>query len=143
MVSYLHHCEEQSDAAIQLLLRHYEELPRHLPGKTCNPVRHYEERRDAAIQDRIMKILLVILIGIILLLQYKIWVDPKGISDLWNLHQSVKTQRLDNSKLRERNHQVHVEIQDLKSGQDGIEGRARLNLGMVQKGETFYQVVEK
>ena len=42
---------------------------------------------------------------------------------------------------RERNRTLAAEVQDLKKGTTAIEERARTDLGMVGKSETFYQVV--
>ncbi|MGH8400795.1 MAG: septum formation initiator family protein, partial [Gammaproteobacteria bacterium] len=34
-----------------------------------------------------------------------------------------------------------AEVKDLKQGQAAIEEQARADLGMIKKGETFYQIV--
>ena len=49
--------------------------------------------------------------------------------------------RQQNARLRERNRTLAAEVQDLKKGTTAIEERARSDLGMVGKSETFYQVV--
>jgi cell division protein FtsB len=36
-----------------------------------------------------------------------------------------------------------AEVQDLKSGLDAIEERARSELGMIKEGETFFQIIEE
>ena len=41
----------------------------------------------------------------------------------------------------ERNNALDAEVSDLKQGSAAIEERARTELGMVKKGETFFQVV--
>ncbi len=41
----------------------------------------------------------------------------------------------------ERNQQMVAEVADLKAGMAAIEERARSELGMIGRNETFYQVV--
>ena len=57
------------------------------------------------------------------------------------LREEISTQRAENEQLRVRNRTLAAEVQDLKKGTTAIEERARTDLGMVGKGETFYQVV--
>ncbi len=46
-----------------------------------------------------------------------------------------------NESLRERNAVLDAEVINLKQGRDAAEERARTDLGMIGKQETFYQVV--
>jgi len=85
----------------------------------------------------------IIGLGIILLiLQYKLWFDEGGINRYWHLKESISVQVAQNDGLKQRNEMLKAEIKDLKQGQEAIEELARTGLGMVKKGETFYQVVE-
>ncbi len=90
-----------------------------------------------------MKILIIILILLLVWLQYRLWVGDGSLAEVWRLHQAVEEQRAQNEGLRERNMALDAEVLDLKQGLDSIEERAREELGMVRKGETFYQVVEE
>ena len=45
--------------------------------------------------------------------------------------------------MEERNQVLAAEVQDLKSGLDAIEERARSELGMIKQDETFIQIIEK
>lgn len=56
-------------------------------------------------------------------------------------------QRLDslNQKVKEkkeRNDVLYAEVLDLRKGQEAIEERARYELGMIKKDETFFQMLE-
>ena len=42
----------------------------------------------------------------------------------------------------ERNEALYAEVLDLRKGQEAIEERARHDLGMIKKDETFFQVLE-
>ena len=46
-----------------------------------------------------------------------------------------------NESLRVRNAALDAEVVNLKQGRDAAEERARTDLGMIGKQETFYQVV--
>ena len=47
----------------------------------------------------------------------------------------------ENAALRERNVALEAEVLNLKNGRAAAEERARTDLGMIGKSETFYQVV--
>jgi len=90
-----------------------------------------------------MKATMVLLIVLFLLLQYRLWFSHDGIPSVLHLHRAVEVQRQDNDVLDERNQVLTAEVQDLKSGLDALEERARSELGMVKSGETFFQIIEE
>ena len=86
---------------------------------------------------------MILLAVILVLLQYRLWLSHDGLPSLLRLHQAVEKQRIDNAELKERNQVLAAEVQDLKSGLDALEERARSELGMVKPGETFFQIIDK
>lgn len=88
-----------------------------------------------------LKSILAILIVLFLLLQYRLWLGTGGLIRLWQINQAVELQQLENSKLEERNLALEAEVIDLKRGLEAVEERARSELGMIKKGETFVQIV--
>lgn len=90
-----------------------------------------------------MKILVVILVVLVVLLQYRLWFGDGSLVEVWNLHDEVEEQREENAALMERNKALEAEVKDLKQGLEAIEERARSELGMVKKDETFFQAVEE
>ncbi len=88
-----------------------------------------------------MKILVVFLIGLLLLLQFRLWVGDGSLSEVWELHQAVAVQNAENLEMLARNNALEAEVKDLKKGKAAIEERARSELGMIQEGETFYQII--
>ncbi|OUR68567.1 cell division protein FtsB, partial [Cycloclasticus sp. 46_83_sub15_T18] len=64
------------------------------------------------------------------------------LQNLWQLEQRIDTLRSENKALLQRNNALHAEIQNLKSGQDVIEEKARQELGLIGKDETFFQYIE-
>ena len=77
----------------------------------------------------------------IILLQYRVWLSDDGVRGVAGLRQAVAVQRAENEQLAERNRQLAAEVRDLKTGLDALEERARSDLGMIARNETFYQVV--
>ena len=89
-----------------------------------------------------MRAVVAILFILLLMLQYALWIRGDGLPSVWHLQQAVAAQRQENATLKERNAGLEAEVQDLKQGLDAVEERARSELGMIKRGETFYQVVE-
>jgi cell division protein FtsB len=89
------------------------------------------------------KSVMAILALVLVLLQYRLWFSHDGLPSLLRLHHQVEKQREDNAQLSERNQVLAAEVQDLKSGLEATEERARSELGMIRPGETFFQVIEK
>ncbi len=88
-----------------------------------------------------MKVLAFILLVLLLMLQYKLWFSPGGLPEVWQLEQSRQQQLSENEDLAQRNQSLAAEVRDLKEGQEAIEERARSEMGMIRKDETFYQVL--
>jgi cell division protein FtsB len=90
-----------------------------------------------------MKAVFAILIVIFLLLQYKLWFGDGNMREVWALRDAIEQQKKENRQLSERNAALEAEVRDLKQGLDAVEERARSELGMIKKDETFFQVIEK
>ena len=88
-----------------------------------------------------MKTLALILAGLLLGLQYPLWIGKGSWTKVWELERVLAQSRESNAKLKARNDAMDAEVRDLKEGMDAIEERARLELGMIRKDEVFYQVV--
>ena len=82
------------------------------------------------------------LLALIVALQLKLWTGTGGAPDVWRLRERIATQSEENAALGTRNAALAADVQDLKEGKEGVEERARSELGMVKPGEVFYQVVE-
>ena len=88
-----------------------------------------------------MKPLTFVLAGLVLALQYPLWIGKGSWTRVWELDRQLVAQRDDNARLKSRNDALDAEVRDLKEGTEALEERARMELGMVRKDETFYQVV--
>lgn len=87
--------------------------------------------------------LAIVLSIFFIILQYDLWIGEGSLSAAWKLDKSIQTQKEQNARLKERNQALDAEVKDLKSGLQAIEERARSELGMIKKDETFFQVIEK
>lgn len=89
---------------------------------------------------RALALLLLITLG---WLQSTLWFGKNGLSDYAKVSDDVILQEEVNQGLRNRNEQMFAEIDDLKKGSEAIEERARHELGMIKKGETFYRIIDE
>ena len=89
-----------------------------------------------------MKWFLSLLIVLFLLLQYKLWVGDGSVSEVLHLQKEVEKKQIQKNKLEERNASLAAEVKDLKQGYSAIEERARSEMGMIGKDETFYQIIK-
>lgn len=87
------------------------------------------------------RIVTALLIAALLALQYRLWVSPNGMRDLWRTEAAIEAQSAENARLEERNRRLAAEVRDLKEGRAAIEERARTDLGMIGANETFFQVM--
>ena len=74
-------------------------------------------------------------------LQAELWFSDNGYRKTLKLRAAVAEQRDLNASLRARNAALDAEVINLKQGRDAAEERARTDLGMIGRDETFYQVV--
>jgi len=88
------------------------------------------------------RLLPLILLLLLALLQYQLWFGVGSVPDAMRLKSQADAQATENAALVKRNATLEAEVADLKQGTAAIEERARTELGMVKKGETFYQIVQ-
>ncbi len=88
-----------------------------------------------------MKWLLALLVVLLLALQYRLWFGKGNVQEFSHLQAELAEVRGELQEARSRNRALAAEVQDLKSGLDAIEERARAELGMIGEGETFYQFI--
>ena len=78
----------------------------------------------------------------ILLIQYPLWFDRGGWLNVFELQEDYEIQAEINQKLEKENGALLAEVNDLKSGTEAVEERARDNLGMIKEGEVFFEVIK-
>ena len=90
-----------------------------------------------------MKWLVPILLVLLAALQYRLWHGEGSFAHSTQLEREIKQQQAENDRMRERNRILDVEVKDLKSGADSVEERARNDIGMIKKDETFFMIPAK
>lgn len=88
-----------------------------------------------------MRLLFVGLLLLTSLIQYPLWMGWGGWFDVWDLQMKVSDQRTVNDGLASRNKALAAEIEDLRTGTEAAEERARSELSMLKQGEVFVQVL--
>ena len=89
-----------------------------------------------------MKLLVITLLVILALLQYRLWFSPGGLTDVNKLEQTKQELSDENEQLRERNASLAAEVIDLQHGLEAVEERARSEMGMIKSNEVFYQIID-
>jgi cell division protein FtsB len=88
-----------------------------------------------------MRLLFVGLLLLAGLIQYPLWMGCGGWFDVWDLQMKVSDQRTVNDGLASRNKALAAEIEDLRTGTEAAEERARSELSMLKQGEVFVQLL--
>ncbi|MBA6292923.1 cell division protein FtsB [Colwellia sp. MB3u-70] len=88
-----------------------------------------------------MRLITAVLLIFLVLLQYRLWFGKNSVPDYLALEEEVTRQLANNNKLKQRNKLLYADTDDLKSGTEAIEERARHELGLIKQGETFFRVI--
>jgi cell division protein FtsB len=87
-----------------------------------------------------MKWIFVLLLGLLLILQYQLWLGDKGFIASHRLKQKIEKVEVSAVKLQKKNESLMDKIKRLKTDPELVEGYARQDLGMIKKGEVFYRL---
>jgi len=90
-----------------------------------------------------MKFLTFIFVTLILALQYPLWLGKGGWLNVISLQKQIYQQLKVNELIKSENDILLAVVQDLKNGTDVIEGKARFDLGLIKKNETFFLIIDK
>ena len=88
-----------------------------------------------------MRLITLSLFGLLLLIQFPLWLGKGGWFRAWDLDQQVVAAKKKNEELKARNSKLDSEVKDLKEGTGALEERARYELGMIKQDEVFVQIV--
>jgi cell division protein FtsB len=90
-----------------------------------------------------MRWILLVLLVAFTALQFRLWVGQGSWAHISSLERELKDQTLVNEHLKQRNEVLENEVRGLKDGLKSVEERARTELGLIKKNETFYLLIEK
>lgn len=88
-----------------------------------------------------MRLLFLVLLLLTLIIQYPLWWGKGGWLKVHDMQKQLASQNDTNDALTARNNALQAEVQDLKSGTQAVEERARGELGMIKDGEIFVQIL--
>jgi cell division protein FtsB len=88
-----------------------------------------------------MKWLSGLLLIVLIFLQYRLWIGHGSLAEVSRLRDDITKQQVLNDRLESRNQLLESEVLELQQGVDSLEERARSELGMIKKGETYYQLI--
>ena len=88
-----------------------------------------------------MRLVNLILILLLILLQYRFWFGHNGFQFYQSNRSEVNNLKQGNDELLKRNELLAADVTDLKVGLEGIEERARNQLGLIRENETFFRIV--
>lgn len=89
-----------------------------------------------------MRILFIILLLLVIHLQYRLWFGDGSFAQIRVYQRRVDDLGKQVQEKKERNEALYAEVLDLRKGQEAIDERARDELGMIKKDETFFHVLE-
>jgi cell division protein FtsB len=89
-----------------------------------------------------MKWLMLVLVIVLSYLQYRLWIGDGSLAHAHRLEGEIKLQQTKIDRMRERNRILDVEVEELKTGLDTIEERARNDIGLIKKDETFFIILD-
>jgi cell division protein FtsB len=88
-----------------------------------------------------MRLIVAALLGLLLIVQWTLWLGHGGWLRVWELQRQVAAQQAANGNLAARNEARATEVQSLRDGREAIEERARYDLHMIRADELFFQFV--
>lgn len=88
------------------------------------------------------KITWVILSYFLLLGLFKLFFSDESVVTYFELRDKISQQEDINKTKSDINLSLYAEVDSLKHGYSAVEERARNDLGLIKKGEIFYQIVE-
>jgi len=90
-----------------------------------------------------VKIAITLLALLLVILQYRFWFGDGGLMEVHRLEERVANLQGQVRSRKDRNRALEAEVLDLKKNLSAVEERARRDLGMIKKGETYVMVIEK
>jgi len=86
--------------------------------------------------------LLFALLGLFVLLQYRLWLGDGGITERQSLEEQVADDGEENQRLARRNKALADRVIELQEGEEMLEAVAREELGLVREGEEFILFID-
>jgi cell division protein FtsB len=82
---------------------------------------------------------MVLLALLLVLFQSQLWFGRGSLSDVTQMSKKLASLKSTSTKLQTENSQLKAEVEDLKTGMDMVEEKARAELGMLKHNEILVQ----
>ncbi len=82
---------------------------------------------------------MVLLVFLLLLFQSQLWFGRGSLSDVTQMSKKLDSLKTTSARLQTENKQLKAEVEDLKTGMDMVEEKARYELGMLKPNEILVQ----
>lgn len=90
-----------------------------------------------------MKWVTLVLVSAIALFQYQLWIGKGSYHDVVITDGKIAAQQATNANLQLRNNALNAEVADLTDGSEAITEIARVDLGYIEQGETYYRLIKR
>lgn len=90
---------------------------------------------------KITPLLFILLSLLSFVLFLRLWVGAGSLPEIWELEAQIARQTELNKKQLSMNDELQADLTELSKDDAAIEDHARSELGMIKKGETYYQVI--
>lgn len=82
---------------------------------------------------------MVLLVFLLVLFQSQLWFGRGSLSDVTQMSKKLDGLKTTSARLQTENKQLKAEVEDLKTGMDMVEEKARFELGMIKPNEILIQ----
>ena len=82
---------------------------------------------------------MVLLVFLLVLFQSQLWFGRGSLSDVTQMSKKLDSLKTTSARLQTENKQLKAEVEDLKTGMDMVEEKARFELGMIKPNEILIQ----
>jgi cell division protein FtsB len=82
---------------------------------------------------------MVLLVFLLVLFQSQLWFGRGSLSDVTQMSKKLDGLKTTSARLQTENKQLKAEVEDLKTGMDMVEEKARSELGMLKPNEILVQ----
>ncbi len=83
----------------------------------------------------------IAVIACVVLTQYTLWFGRGGVVALIHRQHHIHVLKKSTAKLLKIDEALAAEVTSLQSGTAALDAQARSGLGMIRKGQTFYEVI--
>ena len=90
-------------------------------------------------ENKVFIVFAAILFILLFLMQYQLWFSNGGLPQSYIIKDKIEEQLLINKSKLQENNALFQKIQAFRSSHVGVVGQARYDLGMIKKGEDYFQ----